>query len=262
MNEYLQYLIDIWNKLENLAYNQPVQSKPPKQKPKLVSKQTVAKNKSKYDLAKENMQKVQQERNKNNIAIPYIPEKRVRLTNAGKLTGAEFSTNMLDSIAKYGAKANLPIKQALGLAAQESTFGNAKTNGYKSQKDRGVIYGSSLISNWAHGRENPWRDLVVTSEKKAGVKKAGKQDADYSKMNKEILDKSIEGGWKYTENQMKKFDANINVLEHGFGLFKEGKYNPGDPNHTKDVENSGKLAWQSPEIQKWWKTSGNKYYKK
>jgi hypothetical protein len=31
------------------------------------------------------------------------------LTNAGKLTGAKLSTNMLDSLAKYGAITGLPV---------------------------------------------------------------------------------------------------------------------------------------------------------
>lgn len=261
MNEYLEKLKAIWRKLEDMAYADPVPTT------KLVKKELPTpppkseKPKTKYQIALDNMKKVQQERNKNNIAIPYIPEKGVKLTNAGKLTGAEFSTNMLDSIAKYGSRAKLPIQQALGLAAQESTFGNAKTNGYQSQKDRGVIYGSSVISNWAHGRENPWRDLIITSERKAGAKRPGKPDADYSNVNDSILEKSITDGWRYTENQMKKFNTDINVLEHGFNLFKEGKYNPGDPNHTRDVINAGKLAWNSPEIQKWWNDSGKKYYK-
>ena len=261
MSDYLDILKQFWNKLESLAYNDNVITSKPK--PKLVKKvQQVKQNapKTKYEIAKENMQKVQQQRNKNNIAIPYIPEKRIKLTNAGKLTGAEFSTNMLDSLAKYGAKANLPIELALGLAAQESTFGNAKTNGYQSQKDRGVIYGSSVISNWSHGKDNPWRDLVVTSEKKAGVKNAGKSTADYSNLNADKLDKSLSEGWKYTENQMKKFNPDINVLEHGFNLFKSGKYNPNDPNHFKDVQNSGKLAMQSPEILNWWNKEGKRYY--
>ena len=65
-----------------------------------------------------------------------------------------------------------------------------------------------------------------------------------------------------TENQMKKFNPNINVLEHGFNLFKSGKYNPNDLNHFKDVQNSGKLSLQSPEIQKWWNESGKYYYDK
>lgn len=262
MGDYLDLLKQFWDKLESLAYNKDVVKTTPKAKlvKKVQQQVTQTKPKTKYEIAKENMQKIQQQRNKNNIAIPYIPEKRIKLTNAGKLTGAEFSTNMLDSLAKYGAKANLPIELALGLAAQESTFGNAKTNGYQSQKDRGVIYGSSVISNWSHGKDNPWRDLIVTSEKKAGVKNAGKSTADYSNLDKDKLDKSLSEGWRYTENQMKKFNPNINVLEHGFNLFKSGKYNTGDPNHFRDVQNSGKLAMKSPEILNWWNKDGKKYY--
>jgi hypothetical protein len=62
--------------------------------------------------------------------IPYIPEKAIKLTNAGKDTGVTFSTNLLDSIAKYSNITDLPLKSALGLAGQESTFGK----GYGEEK--------------------------------------------------------------------------------------------------------------------------------
>jgi hypothetical protein len=68
---------------------------------------------------------------KHQINIPYIEDKTVELTHPDKNKkfkdrGAVFSTNMLDSIAKYAETANLPLQSALGLAAQESTFGNGR----------------------------------------------------------------------------------------------------------------------------------------
>ena len=56
--------------------------------------------------------------------IPFIPEKQVKLTNAGLATGAVLSTNLLDSIADNAYAAGLPIEKALGLAVKESTLGN------------------------------------------------------------------------------------------------------------------------------------------
>lgn len=131
-----------------------------------------------YDVLSSKMKNLQKKTNSGNIAIPYIAEKNIKLTNAGKLTGAEFSTNMLDSIAKYAARAKLPIKQAIGLAAQESSLGNANTEGYIPQKERGVIYGSSLISNWSHSRDNPYRDLIVTSEIQAGLRDSNTRNGE------------------------------------------------------------------------------------
>ena len=59
-----------------------------------------------------------------NYVIPYIPEKYVKLTNAGSATGAEFSTNLLDSIAINAKRAGLDLETALGIANKESTLGN------------------------------------------------------------------------------------------------------------------------------------------
>lgn len=200
-----------------------------------------------YEQAVINRDKTRKETNKGNIAIPYIKERNVRLTNAGKLTGAEFSENLLDSIAKYAGKANIPLETAVGLAAQESGLGTASTGGYIPQKKRGTIYASSLISNWSAGKDNPWNDLITTADRK-------------SKGDKDKRDKLIRDGWRYTKNQAKKFDTNINTLQHGFEKFKTGTYNRKDPNHTKDVIEAGKAVAGSPEYQRWLKAIGNKIY--
>lgn len=200
-----------------------------------------------YEQAVINRDKIRKEINKGNIAIPYIKERNVKLTNAGKLTGAEFSENLLDSIAKYAGKANIPLETAVGLAAQESGLGTASTRGYIPQKKRGTIYASSLISNWSAGKDNPWNDLITTADRK-------------SKGDKDKRDKLIRDGWRYTKNQAKKFDTNINTLQHGFEKFKTGTYNRRDPNHTKDVIEAGKAVTGSPEYQRWLKAIGNKIY--
>jgi len=59
-----------------------------------------------------------------NYKIPYIPEKSIKLTNAGLATGARISTNMLDSLANTAEEIGLPIQTAIGLATKESTLGN------------------------------------------------------------------------------------------------------------------------------------------
>ena len=56
--------------------------------------------------------------------IPFIKEKKVKLTNAGRATGAVLSTNLLDSIADNADRAGLPLETALGIAVKESTLGN------------------------------------------------------------------------------------------------------------------------------------------
>lgn len=176
--------------------------------------------------------------------IPYIPKKRIRLTNAGKDTGAVLSTNMLDSIAKYANKVGLPIQSALGLVGQESTFGN----GYdRKAKD---ILPSELISNWSYLADNPYSALLNSAEKK--VDKIGYNNQDLSfDYNPEYI-KILKQSLPYADKLSKK-DKPMSVLEHGFKRYMDGSYNQGDKNHTKMVEERGNAIMQSPEIQNWLK---------
>jgi hypothetical protein len=42
----------------------------------------------------------------------------------------------------------------------------------------------------------------------------------------------------------------------------KGVYNPGDPNHTSDVLNSGKNFWNETtgNLKKWWNSEGKYWY--
>lgn len=172
--------------------------------------------------------------------IPYIPEKTIKLTNAGKDTGVTFSTNLLDSIAKYANITDLPLKSALGLAGQESTFGK----GYGVEKQD--VRPSTLVSDWSYDyfynmlldfTDNPMMGLRKTAEKK-------------SKGDENKYWELLELGFPYAKRQVLN-QKNLPVLEHAFNLYKSGKYNPGDPNHTQMVEERGEALMGSPEIQKW-----------
>jgi hypothetical protein len=56
--------------------------------------------------------------------IPFIREKAIKLTNAGRATGAVLSTNLLDSLADNAMRAGVPIKTAIGISTKETTLGN------------------------------------------------------------------------------------------------------------------------------------------
>jgi hypothetical protein len=56
--------------------------------------------------------------------IPFIDNKAITLTNAGRATGARLSTNLLDSLADNAMRAGVPVRTAIGLATKESTLGN------------------------------------------------------------------------------------------------------------------------------------------
>lgn len=195
---------------------------------------------------------VQQYRRSKSQTIPYIEDKQITLTNAGKLTGAKLSTNMLDSLAKYGAIVGLPIWSAIGLAGQETTFGTY--SGYDKASDNNPQH---LVNDHAYSSNNPYYDLLETARKKAL-----KIDPTYGKEYEQALDSIINAGVKYTERQIPKWEKSVSmpVLQHAFTKYKQGTYNTGDPNHTRDVEKAGKAAFNSPEIQHWWNTEGYKWY--
>lgn len=191
--------------------------------------------------------------------IPFIEEKAITLSNAGKDTGVRLSTNMLDSIAKYADKANIPLQDALGLVGQESTFGK----GYFL--DQHPITPSVLVSDWSYSddllqvdrTENPYVGLMRAAQQKhdsGGYDKSGRfiiYNPDYIK--------ALRGGLPFADKEAKRLRTDIPVLEHAFKKFKSGKYNPGDPNHTQMVKDRGEALMQSPQIQKWIKENNIKY---
>lgn len=186
--------------------------------------------------------------------IPFIKDKYIRLSKAGDLTTAKLSTNMLDSLAKYGALAGIPIETAIGLAAQETTFGKGEGDG--TPQDVDPMY---LVNDYAYV-PNAYNSLIYTADKKAFN---GDYSAKTYKILKALRDNFIEKGIPYAEKQLRKQieeRKNKSLLQHAFEYFKQGKYNLGDPNHTKDVQDAGKAAFNSPEIQKWWNIEGYKWY--
>lgn len=205
--------------------------------------------------------------------IPYIKEKEIKLTNAGKLTGARLSTNQLDSIAKYASKAGLPIKTALGLVGQESAFGNyfgyannAKDlNTYNTQsKEIRDKYGipTYKIVNY----ENLIPERTPTNVDDFAInKRYGKRTVTGfgfpTIVNGEELDRLKVKHESYPALQRKrsKFwrDINIPILQLAFEHYKNSPqtYNAGNPNQQNLVNRKADDVWGSPEIQKWYRTS-------
>lgn len=185
-------------------------------------------------------------------AIPV--DNRVAITqnnkgNNNKDRGALVSQNQVDSILKYANKTEVPKYEALGLYAQESILSNADSRG------PGMFYGKKLPggkwqpeyieskknmispvlmgSAWSYINDNPYNDYITTLEK---IKNPEERKA-----------KAL-AGRRYLEKQAKKFDINISPLEYSLKLYKSGKYNTGDKNHTLDVRTRGNNLKGSPEI--------------
>lgn len=212
-------------------------------------------------------------RKQGNERIPYIKEKEIKLTNAGKLTGTRLSTNQLDSIAKYASKAGLPIKTALGLVGQESAFGNyfgyannAKDlNTYNTQsKEIRDKYGipTYKIVNY----ENLIPERTPTNVDDFAInKRYGKRSVTNFGMptiiNGDELDKLKVQHEAYPALQRKrsKFwrDINTPTLQLAFEHYKTSPqtYNAGNSNQQNLVNSKANDVWGSPEIQKWYRKS-------
>lgn len=212
-------------------------------------------------------------RKQGNERIPYIKEKEIKLTNAGKLTGARLSTNQLDSIAKYANRAGLPIKTALGLVGQESAFGNyfgyannAKDlNTYNTQpKEVRDKYGipAYKIVNY----ENLIPERTPTNVDDFAInKRYGKRSVTGfgfpTITNGEELDrlKIQHEAYPALQRKRSKFwrDINTPTLQLAFEHYKTSPqtYNAGNPNQQNLVNSKANDVWGSPEIQKWYRTS-------
>ena len=169
-----------------------------------------------------------------NERIPYIKEKEIKLSKAGKLTGIKLTTNQLDSIAKYANKVGLPIKTALGLVGQESAFGNYF--GYEN---------NAKFLNEYHKQGEMNRDIfgipaynIVNYERLLP-----------NKIPTLVDDNAIND--KYAKRGINKFG--YPAVINGDELDK--LYNAGNPNQQNLVNNKANDVWGSPEIQKWYRTS-------
>lgn len=213
-------------------------------------------------------------RNKSgNERIPYIKEKEIKLSKAGKLTGIKLTTNQLDSIAKYANKVGLPIKTALGLVGQESAFGNyfgyannAKfLNKYHKQEeiDRD-IFGIPTYNIVNYERLLPNKiptlvdDYAINNKyAKIGINKFGHSGViNRDELNKLKVQYEAYPGLAKKRAKFWK-DIKVPTLELAFKAYKDhpNLYNAGNPNQQKLVNNKANDVWGSPEIQKWYRTS-------
>lgn len=208
-----------------------------------------------------------------NERIPYIKEKEIKLSKAGKLTGIKLTTNQLDSIAKYANKTGLPIKTALGLVGQESAFGNyfgyannaRFLNEYHKQGEMNRdIFGIPTYNIVNYERLLPDKIPTMVDDNainhryaKRGINKFGypaiinDKELDKLKVQHEAypgLAKKRAKFWK---------DIKVPTLELAFKAYKDhpNLYNAGNPNQQNLVNNKANDVWGSPEIQKWYRTS-------
>ena len=157
--------------------------------------------------------------------IPFIEDKAVTLTDAGRATGARLSTNLLDSLADNAMRAGVPVRTAIGLATKESTLGNPTD-------DKTAWNISSAIREQFNG-VYPGTVQHINN----GTNIVGNSLINYYKGNLHP------GGMKKS------------TLQQGLEFYKQhpDKYNPGQPGYQKAVEARGNEVMKSPEVQKWYK---------
>lgn len=208
-----------------------------------------------------------------NYNIPFIPEKKITLTNAGLATGAVLSTNLLDSIAVNAERAGLPIKTAIGLATKESTLNNptssvlnrakisvndrdvvatSKINGYSilkahQQKGNRNVLESDLINFTSD--DNPYLStmLYLNPPFRSGRRSKITTQEEFDRKLKES---ELYNDRRATINQAQPSKS---YLQAGFELYKRNpqRYNPGQSNYQQLVDKRANEVWGSPEIQEW-----------
>ena len=158
--------------------------------------------------------------------VPFINEKRITLTNAGRATGAVLSTNLLDSIADNADRAGLPLQDALGLAVKESTLGNPTDNRTAWNLSSGI---RQAFNNKYPGTEqhiNYWGDALNERDDVINYHK-GHQSDDPNSKGKSVLQEAFEFYGQHPD-----------------------KYNPGQPGYQTAVNKRGEEVMQSPEVKR------------
>lgn len=171
--------------------------------------------------------------------IPFIPEKAILIN------GSTTSTNVLDSLAKYAGMHNAnpqlsshpilsrdkyPIpkqiskNEMLGLAGQETHFGAQPTHNieYRDKNNRRALMNTNYFTAFGY---IPAENLVRN--------------------------------FQYNTS---KVDRSVPPLLDAFQYYAQGDYNRGDSSHTSDINNTGQNIWKNPDVQKWWKQSGQYWY--
>ena len=160
-------------------------------------------------------------------AIPYDESKEIVIPTIGRVP-----TNALDSIAKYSYQAEIPLYEGLGLSGQETNFGAIP------------LYNMQSIPKEASQEE---RDNIKFNNRALG-------NASYFRNYGYIPAEYMVRDFRYNL-EGHAIDRDVPPLLHAFQYYKQGKYNPGDPNHTNDVRERGEFIINTKPIQEWIQSS-------
>lgn len=208
-----------------------------------------------------------------NYNIPFIPKKKITLTNAGLATGAVLSTNLLDSIAVNAERAGLPIKTAIGLAAKETTLNNSTYDITSRAKLSKIDRHELNKAKWRQKQIGVVEPIKARQNIGVGDTEEGllinynPNDNPYNSASNYIFGKAKT--WEDNLRMMRETEAyadrvaaknenspSKSYLQAGFEAYKRNPkgYNPGQPNYPQLVDKRGEEVWGSPEIKNWYKT--------
>jgi hypothetical protein len=218
--------------------------------------------------------------------IPLVESSRTTLTNAGKSTGIELSTNMLDTLAYKGGIAGAELNRLLGVPAQETGFGKFPGTTYIKPEDITALddehdfYGVSrsnfinnygvnpteLMNNHYYYTNSADQATIGAIARKYGVghdASGGWADAyiGYNEVTPEV-EQAFKDAYWYSTRQRDKEDIFVDPIVQAYELDATGDYNSNMKDHNRLVEQRGIELWGSPEIQKWWEETGKAWYEK
>lgn len=153
--------------------------------------------------------------------IPYIDSLEIKIPGFGRV-----SSNALDSLAKYANIADIPLKDAIGLAAHETNFG--------------------AIPHYSVA-QNIDEDLKHKIEREV-------HNASFFRNFGRIPANSFVNDYHFYDLP----DSTRYItppLLHAFEYFKSGNYNRGNKRHTKFVQEAGKKAMKTDAVKTWEKNS-------
>ena len=201
--------------------------------------------------------------------------KIITLRTKGRMNLADVPVNMLDSIAINTGRSRTNIKTNLGLVGKESTFGgHSKYLGRPQGKDE-YVNQYSLVNNHAYD-DDPFTDYYAALERKyfKGIDfypfTNHRIPNNYDNFNipseTQLLKAEKDAEYAYKHNLIKSRTKQYhdNYLADAFARYADNprRYNPGQGNYVQMVNNIANEVWSDPQIQKWWKTEGIKYYNK
>lgn len=195
---------------------------------------------------------------------PFLENKKIVLTDSENLTGATLSENLLDSLYKYSKIVGVPLQDAIGLAAQESTFG--KYEGWMDPTSKmSVLAATGDVTQGFDPIRNLHNHAFIDDIYYSPANEA--RNWFYRKYPNEHIDtltvrvaRELENNPDYYIREgIKRHNAVENPWIHAFERYKRGEYNTNDKSHTSDVQRAGKLVLEDPAVQNWLQEKGIAY---